>query len=137
MGDRCYWEAIVRPKYSVKCIELFDQQPEECTDEEKKCNDKGVSFVTVEANYGNFESMQEATKAGCVFFGRSGQGDNYGALVFYSDGTDFHSWPAGHNGEGWVVDTDENGVVSTDELLRLSEFVCGYLATKKLVGSDE
>ena len=136
MGDRCYWIATTREKDAEDFGKFFgDMEPVEWSEEEKKCNGLGAVFEDCEANYGNYEQMKDASAAGLTFFGVSYNGDNYGSSVFYSNGTSFHSWPAGHNGEGWCVEADEDGVILTKELSRLSEFVRGYFAIKKLVES--
>lgn len=133
MGDRCYWTATAREQDAEAFGKIFDQQPVDWSDHAKTLIGNGTTFEDCEANYGNYDQMKDASEAGLTFFGVSYEGSNYGSLVFYSNGTSFHSWPTGHGGEGWCVEVGDDGIVSSEELTRLGEFVRGYFKTKKRV----
>jgi hypothetical protein len=83
MGDRAYLEMWVRAKDVGKVVEACEVYSEFA---EPEIVDGLGKLIDIESNYTKWDERAELAAKGVLFHGMHAAGDNYGPMVFVSDG---------------------------------------------------
>lgn len=99
MGDRCWLEVTVRKEQAerfLRCVSTHYEVERE--------DGVSITFSFPEANYGMGSELEQASVAGCQFYGEHARGSAYGAYEFYSSGhNEVEYLSKGEDNEGHVV----------------------------------
>lgn len=131
MGDWCYLEITMRkadlPKFA---LHLHEPPDKPWWDDEKKDNPPGLATVRVfEANYAWYDEREAAAKAGLPFYGKHGEGGEYGPYAFASSDGGMLETPLDRDGElTMAVDED---LQPLGDIERLRAFVAKRRAVQK------
>lgn len=137
MGDRCYLSITLR-----RCdVDAFNKATEEdllecgAVEGAETTDDSGTVTVEMdEANYGWYNQREAAAKAGIKFFGHQGEGGDYGACDFVSDGSGEELAVAVNREGNVVVSVNDKGRASDFELANVRKFNKVLAAAKKELG---
>lgn len=126
MSDRCWWRATVRRGDFGELQDVLGAILEEPA--------RGDGWIEVEdssADYGHFEKMATAAKAGLVFFGWHDGGDEYGPLCFVAWDGELYTIDCDHG--GWpVVPLEPGKAAVAPEAMKLAEKYWVALAKAKV-----
>lgn len=128
MGDRCYLYVTVekaRAKEFSDIVFGFDKEPDAESD---LC----VSYEEFEVNWGATDERATAAKAGILFYGTHGAGDEYGPCAFYGMNGVSDEAETGPNG-GYVLPADEDGNISESAQDNLKAFIRGFKEAKERI----
>jgi len=78
--------------------------------------------------------LEELASMGAVFHGTAGGAVGaFGPAIFYGARGEYHEWPSGQDGDGYVVLVDDGGNISTDVRLKLKTFHVFHAAVVRAV----
>lgn len=82
MGDRCYSVLQCNKAHEKIFIKLGYRNNGNCFPNE----DESIEMIEEEANYGNYEELDNLAGEGIPFYGWNGQGSEYGPVAYASNG---------------------------------------------------
>lgn len=131
MGDRCWFQCWVRKEDAEKFESLVDVGSP--NDEDAKC----FQYIDEQANYGHHDSLKEAAKEGCIFYGYHMNGEEYGSYTFLSDDRGYADWQNGHVNYGFVLHMDpKTSELDDQEMINLRAFHRRLVAIEKMFDCD-
>lgn len=121
MSDSCWVQVYVREDQ----LETFCQASGLCYVTEATIEDGVGVFDLEEVNYGGLNELDNAARAGVVFAGSHGAGDEYGPMRFAGVGGKYEEHCEGYDCT-LILYVRENGTIPAANLKALKKFVAFY-----------